>query len=359
MNNGDGQQPAGKTILAVDDDPINRKVLCSYLNSMGHVALPAESGPEALTLLSKEVDLVLTDIIMPEMDGYELTRTIRADPQWDDIPVVMVTTLGDKEARLKAVQSGAIDYISKPLDKTELRIRVTATLAAKEKADEVRRYESDLTSLVEDRTLALRMALSQLQESSLDVVHRLCTAAESKDPESGLHLKRMSGFCVVLAAKLGFAEEDLDIIRHASLMHDIGKIAVPDAILMKPGPLDDEEWKLMRMHPSHGARILANPSNRLLEVAEQIARTHHERFDGTGYPAGLKGEDIPVLGRICAVADVFDALTTRRPYKPPFDDEKAFAIMSQGRGNHFDPAVLDAFFASIKEILEIRRLFLD
>lgn len=347
--NNTAQQKTGKTILVVDDDPINRRVLSRYLIGMGHNTVLAESGPEALSLLTPEVDLVLSDIIMPEMDGFELVRTIRAEPKWDDIPVVMVTTLGDRQARLEAVQAGAIDYISKPLDELELRIRVAATLRTKEKADEIRRFQGDLTEMVEDRTLALRTALLQLKEASLDVVHRLCAAAESKDTDTGTHLLRISNYCGGIAEKLGLCGEDADILRHASPMHDIGKIAVPDAVLMKPGPLDDVEWRLMREHPMHGARILANPTNRLLEAGEQIARTHHERFDGSGYPVGLSGTDIPLFGRICAVADVFDALTSKRPYKEAFSVETACGIMAAARGSHFDPQVLDAFWEYLGE----------
>lgn len=350
---------SGKTIVVVDDDRINRTVIASYLKGMGHAVLVAESAPDALALMSAAVDLVLTDIVMPEMDGYELTRAIRSNPLWDDIPVVMVTTLGDRQARLEAVQAGAIDYIGKPLDEMELRIRVAAVLQAKEKADEIRRYQTDLNQMVEERTLALRAALMQVKEASLDVVNRLCAAAEFKDSETALHLMRMSNYCGLLAAALGLPAHEVEIIRHASPMHDIGKIGVPDAVLMKPGPLDDDEWRIMREHPLHGARILASPVTPLLVAAEEIARTHHERYDGTGYPQGLKGDAIPLFGRICAVADVYDALTSKRPYKEAFAEDKALAIMREGRGNHFDPVVLDAFFAVLEDIRQVRALYQD
>jgi len=342
-----------RCILVVDDDPINRMVLCTYLEGMGHRSLAAESGPHALALMSENVDLVLSDVVMPEMNGFELTRLLRANPLWEFIPVVMVTTLGDKQARLEAVQAGAVDYIGKPLDEMELRIRVAAVLLTKEKSDEIRRFQVELSNMVEERTLSLRKALAQLQEASLDVVHRLSAAAESRDPETGAHLMRMSDYCALIASRLGLPEEEIEVIRHASPMHDVGKIAIPDAVLMKPGPLTEDEWRLMREHPLHGARILASSSNRLLKAAEEIARTHHERFDGSGYPHGLKGLDIPLLGRICAVADVFDALTSRRPYKEPFTVEKSLGIMAEGKGSHFDPDVLDAFFACNHEIMAV------
>lgn len=356
------ENPTGilsRTILVVDDDPINRRVLVKYLQGMGHHVLAAESGPNALTLMSGDVDLVLSDVVMPEMNGFELTRLLRANPLWEHVPVVMVTTLGDKKARLEAVQAGAVDYIGKPLDEMELRIRVAAVLLTKEKSDEVRRFQAELADMVEERTLALRKALAQVQDASLDVVHRLSAAAESRDPETGAHLMRMSGYCALIAARLGLPEEDVEVIRHASPMHDVGKIAVPDAVLMKPGPLTGDEWLLMREHPLHGARILANSNNRLLQAGEEIALTHHERFDGSGYPRGLKGPEIPLFGRICAVADVFDALTSQRPYKPPYPAEKSLAIMAEGRGSHFDPEVIDAFFACACEVTAVRGRFHD
>jgi len=355
--NPDGAAP--RTILVVDDDPINRRVLCKYLQGMGHHVLSAESGPDALGLMSENVDLVLSDVVMPEMDGFALTRLLRANPLWEHIPVVMVTTLGDRQARLEAVQAGAVDYIGKPLDETELRIRVSAILLTKEKSDEVRWFQAELAAMVEERTLALRTALSQLQEASLEVVHRLSAAAESRDPETGAHLVRMSNYCVLIAARLGLCEQDIDVLRHASPMHDVGKIAVPDAVLMKPGPLTGDEWRIMREHPAYGARILANSGNRLLQAGEEIALTHHERFDGSGYPHGLKGAAIPLFGRICAVADVFDALTSKRPYKPPYAAEHSLSVMADGRGSHFDPEILDAFFAGTDEAMAVLRRHRD
>lgn len=348
-----------KKILIVDDEPHNLLLLRTLLAHMGHQVREATNGVDALKALDSGIDLVLSDVMMPGMNGFELVRRMRELPDLDDVPAIMVTTLGDKNSRLKAVEAGAMDYISKPLDPLELRVRVEAGLRMKQKSDEIRKYQSELAAMVEERTQALHTALAELRESNLDMVYRLAAAAESKDPETAAHLLRMSNYCALLAAKLGLPPDEVDIILHASPLHDIGKIAIPDAILMKPGPLDEDEWRIMRTHTLHGARILANSPNRILQVAEEIARTHHEWFDGSGYPAGLKGGDIGLLGRLSAVADVFDALTSPRPYKPPYPASKAADILRQGRGTHFDPEILDLFLDSFDEVLAIMEKFSD
>lgn len=322
-----------KKILIVDDEPHNLLLLRTLLAHMGHQVREATNGVDALKALDSGIDLVLSDVMMPGMNGFELVRRMRELPDLDDVPAIMVTTLGDKNSRLKAVEAGAMDYISKPLDPLELRVRVETGLRMKQKSDEIRKYQSELAAMVEERTQALHTALAELRESNLDMVYRLAAAAESKDPETAAHLLRMSNYCALLAAKLGLPPDEVDIILHASPLHDIGKIAIPDAILMKPGPLDEDEWRIMR--------------------------THHEWFDGSGYPAGLKGGDIGLLGRLSAVADVFDALTSPRPYKPPFPASKAADILRQGRGTHFDPEILDLFLDSFDEVLAIMEKFSD
>jgi putative two-component system response regulator len=349
----------GKKILIVDDEPHNLLLLKTFLVHMGHEVAEASNGIDALKKLNADIDLVLSDVMMPGMNGFDLVRRMREIPDFDDVPVIMVTTLGDKNSRLKAVEAGAMDYISKPLDPLELRVRVDAGLRMKEKSDKIRKFQSKLADMVDQRTQALNTALAELRESNLDMVYRLAAAAESKDPETAAHLLRMSNYCAMLAQKLGLPGDEVDIILHASPLHDIGKIAIPDAILMKPGPLDDNEWQIMRTHTHHGARILANSPNRILQVAEEIALTHHEWFNGAGYPGGLKGVDIPLLGRLSAVADVFDALTSPRPYKAPFPAAKAADILREGRGTHFDPEILDLFLGNFDEVLAIMQKFND
>ena len=343
-----------KKIVVVDDDPINRKVLCTLLLALGHEPVPAESGPAALAALDGDCDLVLTDILMPVMDGFELTRAIRARGDVEDVPVIIVTTLADKRAKLEAVQAGANDFLNKPIDPLELRVRVDSMLRMKEKSDEVKNYQSELQSMVEERTLALREALTGLRRANLDIVRRLSTAAEYKDPDTAAHIERMSAYSAHLATLAGLPEDEVDIVLHASPMHDVGKIGVPDTILLKPGRLTPDEWELMRKHTIYGAKILSDSDSTLLGAAELIALTHPEKYDGSGYPAGMAGRAIPLYGRICAVADVFDALTSVRPYKPAFGVEESLAIMREGRGAHFDPELLDLFLSDVPSILRIK-----
>jgi putative two-component system response regulator len=343
-----------KKILVVDDDPINRKVLCAMLAGLGHEAVAAESGPAALASLGPDYDLVLSDVVMPAMNGFELTRAVRARADVEDLPVIIVTTLADKRAKLEAVQAGANDFLGKPIDPLELRVRVDSMLRMKEKSDEVKSFQGELQSMVESRTLALREALSKLSTANLDIVRRLSTAAEYKDQETAAHIERMSIYSARLAALAGLPGEEVDLVLHASPMHDVGKIGVPDQILLKPGKLTPDEWEIMKKHTVFGAKILSNSDSTLLRAAELIALTHHEKFDGTGYPAGMSGPAIPLYGRICALADVFDALTSVRPYKPAFEVDKAVSIMREGRGSHFDPDLLDLFLDDLDTIVRIK-----
>jgi len=355
----------GRRVLVVDDEALNRKVLEGFLKGLGHETVPAASGVEALERLDESIDLVLLDIMMPGMDGYEVCRQIREEHRCSDVPVIVVTALSSAEDRLRAVEAGANDFIAKPIDKTELRVRSDSMLRIKDARDEVKRYQSELEELVSVRTRALEMAvdnLRSLQEATraahLETVHCLSFAAEYKDEDTAFHIQRMSRYSSLLAERLGLPASEVETVLHASPMHDVGKIGIPDAILLKPGKLDADEWKLMREHTTIGARILGDSSDsELLQVGSVIALSHHEKWDGSGYPAGLAGEDIPLYGRICAVADVFDALTSKRPYKEAFPVEKALAIMREGHGSHFDPRILDLFFDNLDTVLEIKERF--
>jgi putative two-component system response regulator len=355
-----------KKILVVDDEVINLKVLAGLLKSFGHTAVTAESGPQALTVLEPGVDLVLLDIMMPGMDGFAVARQIRADPRYNDLPIVMVTALTAKEDRLRAVEAGANDFVAKPIDSTELRVRMSSLLRMKEYHDELKRYQAGLEDIVAERTKALRLAIDNLkdaQQATLrahrETLHKLSVAAEFKDEDTAAHISRMSHYSALLAKKLNLSEAEVDMVLNASPMHDIGKIGIPDAILLKPGKLAPDEWEIMKTHTEIGARILDSTWSDLLEAGRVIALSHHERWDGTGYPKGLAGAVIPLYGRICAIADVFDALTSRRPYKEPFPNDKALEIVREGRGTHFDPQIHDLFFASLDEILVIQKKFRD
>jgi putative two-component system response regulator len=349
-----------KRILVVDDDKTTRTITEALVEVLGHYPEPARDGIEALAKLRLGADLVLLDVIMPGLDGYEVCRRIRQVPEAQDVPVIMVTSMTGRDDRLRAVEAGANDFIAKPVDKTELRVRTTSLLQMKEAQDAVKRYQTHLEALVEQRTASLRTALDEMAAAQrlaylaqLDTVERLAILAEYKDQVTARHIRRMSEFCAVIARGLKLPPSEVELILHASRMHDVGKIAVPDSILRKPSSLDPPEWLVMRRHPTIGSHILDNSSSELLQAGRVIALCHHERWDGTGYPNGLGGEDIPLWGRICAVADVFDAVTSERPYKPAYPVDEALEILRGARGTQFDPRVVNVFLENMDEILEI------
>lgn len=357
-----------RRILVADDEAVNLKVIAAFLRGFGHEPVLAQSGVQAMELLDASIDLALLDVLMPDMDGFEVVRCMRADQNLKDIPVIMITALTGREDRLTAVEAGANDFIAKPIDKTELRVRMESLLRLKDSQDELKRYQAQLETMVSQRTEALRLAIENLQQmqhsilaTQLDTIFRLSAAAEYKDEDTAQHIKRMSEYSALLAAKIGLPKHDVELLRQASPMHDIGKMGIPDAILLKPGKLTPEEWEVMKTHCVIGRNILKNSDSELLQVAEMVAFSHHERFDGSGYPLGLKGEDIPLFGRICALADVFDALTSERPYKKAFSNEKALAIMreEQERGMHFDPKIFTLFVDNLGEFLDIQMRFRD
>lgn len=340
-------------ILIIDDEPHNVLLLKRMLTMLGHDCEGAENAIVALQKLDASYDLVLSDIMMPEMNGFKFVEAIRAKPHLENIPVIVITTLTEKEDRLKAVQAGANDFITKPIDQYELEVRVNSLLKIKSQHDELLRYQSELSEMVESRTLALQKALHSVRKSHLDTIVHLAAAAEYKDEDTGQHIRRMSSYCRILAEGLNLDPDEVDLIHRSSPMHDLGKIGIPDSILLKPGPLNPDEWTVMQTHTLIGGEILGAGDSDYVNMGAIIALSHHEKWDGTGYPTGLKGEEIPIGGRICAVADVFDALTTKRPYKEAFSTEKSLEILLQGRGTHFDPTVLDIFFERLDDILAV------
>ncbi len=355
-----------KRILIVDDDPMALKMLCRHLESAGHQCVCAASGEEALALLSPSIDLVLLDIMMPGMDGYSVCRVIRNSPHHAETPVIFITALSSVADRIKAVEAGANDFITKPIDKTEVLIRTSSLLQLKEYRDELARSKKELEETSRVRAEALTVAVDNLrdmQESArlahLETIHCLSAAAEYRDKDTSQHILRMSRYCSLLARALGLPDQEVEIILHSSPMHDVGKIGIPDAILLKPKSLDDDEWKIMKEHSLIGHKILDGAMSELLIVGAQIALTHHERWDGAGYPRQLSGDQIPLYGRIAAVADVFDALTSARPYKEAFSNEKALDIIKAGRGTQFDPALVDLFLQHFDKVLEIQKLYAD
>jgi putative two-component system response regulator len=355
-----------KRVLVIDDDDGIRKITRMLVEEIGHDVEAAADGLEGLAKLQLGVDLVLLDVVMPGLDGFDVCRRIRQDPAGRDVPVIMVTSLETREHRLHAVEAGANDFIAKPVDVTELRIRSTSLLRLKVAQDELRRYHSHLEEMCESRTASLRTALETVAEAQrlayqaqLETVERLAILAEYKDKVTSRHIQRMSEYCAVIARGLDLPAEEVELILHASRMHDVGKIAVPEAILCKPSSLDAQEWTVMRQHSAIGSAILDNSTSEILQAGRVMALYHHERWDGGGYPSGIAGQDIPLWGRICAVGDVFDAVTSERPYKPAFPNEEALEILRRGRGKHFDPRVVDAFFECLDDILAIQVKFKD
>lgn len=335
--------PNQPTVLVVDDEPNNVKLLELLLHGEGYTTIAAKNGSEALTLAAAEnPDLILLDVMMPDMDGFETVARLKADPRTKPVPVIMVTALDDRDSKLRALQAGAEEFLSKPIDRADLTVRVRNLLRLKEYGDFLANHNRMLDEQVKQRT-------AELEEAYRDTVFTLVRAAEHKDEETGHHVRRISHYCKVLAEAMNMPADFHDVIFNASPMHDIGKIGIPDYVLLKPGGFTPEEWEIMRTHCTLGASILGSGTSPYTRMGAEIALNHHERWDGSGYPNGLKGEAIPLSARIMQICDVYDALRSKRPYKLPFDHARSVEIITRGDGRvepgHFDPAVLACFAA--------------
>jgi putative two-component system response regulator len=349
-------------ILIVDDNAEVRRTMARMLRSFGHDVEVAADGHEGLAKVELGADLVLLDADMPGLDGFDVTSRIRGNGASADLPIVMITGLNERSSRLRAIEAGVNDFITKPVDVAELRLRTTWLLRMKASTDRLRENERVLEAQVAARTTALRIALErsaaaerETYRAHLDTIRRLVVAAEYRDHDTARHIERIGRYSALIAQRLGMAPSRQEVLRHAASLHDIGKIGVPDAILRKAGPLDDRERRLMQQHTVIGARILEGSLSDVLRAGAEIALTHHERWDGTGYPHRLAGPAIPLHGRICAVSDVFDALTTDRPYRAALPLDTVFAMMADERERQFDPEVLDAFLADRGEVVGIRQ----
>lgn len=351
------KQPA---ILIVDDEARNIELLKAFLEPYDYKLLTASNGDDALKAVGRNnIDLILLDVMMPGRDGFAVTEQLKADEKTRIIPVILVTALSDKKDRVKGIEAGCDDFISKPVDQSELLARVRSLLKVKAYNDHMRNYERQLETEVAKRTKEVYAAMAIIEETALETIQRLASAAECRDQYTGSHILRMSRYAEAIAKKMEVDSGFVRGILYASSMHDIGKIGIPDKILMKPGKLNDKEWEVMQQHTVIGAKLLHGSKQDFMKMAEEIALTHHENWDGTGYPQGLAGERIPISGRIVAVADVFDALISKRPYKPPLSYRESFTIIKNERGTHFDPGVVDAFISTKQEILSIAEQYKD
>ncbi|MDP2878258.1 MAG: response regulator, partial [Sulfuricella sp.] len=344
-------------LLVVDDNDATRDLLSRRLERLGHRVAMAADGRQALAAMaSTSFDLVLLDVMMPEMDGHETLKRIKSDDALRHIPVIMISALDEISSIVRCIEMGAEDYIPKPFDPVLLRARIGASLEKKRLRDQevvYRRQIEEYNLHLEER---VREQVGVITLAQMGTIFALSRLAESRDPETGAHLERMREYCKLLAVALGKTSRHAQLVDNdyvenlyiASPLHDIGKVGIPDHILLKPGRLTDEEFTIMKTHAARGAETLRavnqkNKNNSFVQIGIEIAESHHEKWDGTGYPHGLAGSAIPLSGRILALADVYDALRSKRCYKESFPHEKSRAIILEGNGKHFDPDVVACF----------------
>ena len=356
-------------ILIIDDEPINVRVCQKYLQELGYRHTSGLSDPSrAISQIEQDrPDLVILDVMMPGISGVDVLREIRSNAAMEQLPVLILTASTDRSTKLSVLEVGATDFLTKPIDPSELAPRVRNVLTVKQHHDNLKNYACKLEEAVELRTI-------ELEASRQDVIRCLARAVEYRDDVTGRHVERVGQYAGMIGEALGLDAQTVRMLRQAAQLHDVGKVGIPDEILMKPNRLTpdefdkmqrhtlfgkrivermtDQEWSKVRQHVMIGSRILDVPRSPLLAMAAKIALTHHERWDGTGYPLGLAGEDIPLEGRITAVANVFDALSSRRPYKPAYPVDRCFQIIKSESGSHFDPKIVETFVSQRELIVK-------
>lgn len=339
------EAPQKPTLLIVDDAPESIDVLRGVLGADYCVKATIRSPTAQQLAHTVQPDLILLDVMMPELDGYEVCRRLKENPSTRNIPVIFITTLGDTVNESRGLKAGAVDYITKPFVPELVRARVQTHVA-------LHHQNSTLEKLVAART-------AELVETRLEIIRHLGRAAEYRDNETGMHVVRMSHYSALLARALGTGEAYAELVLNSAPMHDIGKIGIPDRILLKPAKLTPEEWETMKRHTVIGAEIIGDHPSELMQAARQVARYHHERWDGSGYPEGLRGEGIPLIARIVALADVLDALLSVRPYKPAWTVQETMSDIDTQRGRHFESALVDALHRVLPECMEVRDRYAD
>jgi putative two-component system response regulator len=343
------REPSDATIVFVDDEEVNLTLLGRILERQGYERLVSCDDPRGVPDLIRDhdADLLITDLHMPGLDGLDLISQVVADrPEDDWFPIAVITADLSPEAEREALSRGAKDFITKPFKATQIQLRVHNLLQTRFLHEALRSHNERLEDLVRDRT-------RELETARLDLLERLALAAEFRDYVTGRHTQRVGDLAALLAAHLGMPKDEVELLGRAAPLHDVGKIGIPDAILLKPGRLSDDEYATMKEHVDVGVRLLAQGHSELMVLAEEVALSHHERWDGSGYPRGLAGDDIPLVGQIVAVADVFDTLISRRPYKSAWPIETAVAEVRRKSGSWFSPRLVEAFMTVLAENSEL------
>lgn len=340
-------------VLIADDKQENIELIAATLSSMGYNITKANNGVEALEKIrSLHPDIALINVIMPELNGIEVCKSIKSDDRYASIPVIIITALDDSDSKMKALSVGADEFLTKPVDRYELIVRIGNLLKVKKHIDE-------LNNKILDKTKELTNALAQQKEINRDVLYNLSVVAEYMDDTIGSHNIRVSKYVMTIADAIGFTKEEAEQLSLAATLHDIGKIGIPLSILLKPSDLTAEEFEQVKKHPQIGANILHGSNSKLLDIASKISLSHHERFDGKGYPKGLQSNSIPLEGRITAVADTFDSMTMKRPYRDAIPVGETIEYIKSNSGTQFDTQVSDVFIKHLKDILDIKYMFVD
>lgn len=340
-------------LLIVDDNPKNIQVVAGILGKQGYDLSFSTSGKQALELIAENLyDLILLDIMMPDMDGYEVCKKLKMIDKYHEVPVIFLTARNDEESIVRAFDIGGQDFVTKPFRVAELLARVKTHLRLKA-------FEDSQQEIIDEAVEELKNLNQEIIDTQKEVVYTMGSIAETRSPETGLHVKRVAEYSKLLALLSGVSLEEAEIIKMASPMHDIGKVAIPDSILNKPGKHNEDEFEIMKTHAQIGYEMLKHSERPILKTAAIIAIEHHEKWDGTGYPHSKKAENIHLYGRITALADVFDALGSRRCYKEIWQDDQIFALLKEQSGKHFDPDLIKLFFDNLDKFMEIREKFKD